>query len=464
MIELKNITYTYPFQKKPAVKDISLKIDKGEVLLVTGASGCGKSTLVRLANGLCPHFFKGELKGDIKIDSLSTLEENLYEISRKVGTVFQDPELQFFALRVDDELAFVHELQGKKKKEIEEIIEKTARQLGISHILDSSIHDLSEGQKQKVAIGVILSMGPSIVVLDEPSANLDPESTEDLALLIKDLKDQGIAILIADHRLYWLKDIVDKVIVMEDGEMAIEGDFSVLNDQNIRNKFGLRGHKVVDVRETLPQCPVKGAFEVRDLSFSYKNNTPLYEGASFCLEKKITGIIGDNGTGKTTLARILTGLTKLDKGKIFICGEEIKPGQIMKRASIVLQNTDHQLYMNSVLQEVMIASGVKKKNKEEIEKLLGFLEKFGLRDLAERHPQSLSGGEKQRLVIACALAKKPEILILDEPTSGLDGHNMVKIAEIMQSATDEGVSVVVITHDLELLGLVCSSAIRLPFK
>ena len=463
MIRFHDVTYTYPFQKTPAVRNLSLSVRPGEVMLVTGASGCGKSTLIRLANGLCPHFFQGELSGEIRLNGVASHGRSLQEIARDVGTVFQDPELQFFALNVDDEIAFSHEWRGRAPHEIEKIVKETGERLGISHVLDSAIHDLSEGQKQKVAIGSILSLSPSIVVLDEPSANLDPESTEELARLIAELKAAGIAVLVVDHRLYWLEGVADHVVVMAGGAIVEEGPFSILGDADLRTRHGLRSPCVEDVRDTLPPLPEEGRIRIRDLHFGYEKGTELYHGAEFSLPRGVTGIIGDNGAGKTTLARLLTGLTKMDSGTLSVDGNLLKPKEILKHSGIILQNTDHQLHMNTVLQEVSMACGLESARKAKTDDLLKFLSRFGLEHLADRHPQSLSGGEKQRLVIACGLIRNPDIFILDEPTSGLDGRNMERIAEMIRTAAEEGTSVLVITHDLELLARVCDVALRLPF-
>lgn len=439
MIELNKVTYTYPFQKQPAVQNISFSVNPGEAVLVTGASGCGKSTLVRLVNGLCPHFFLGEIEGNIRRNGVACQDQTLKEISTLVGTVFQDPELQFFAMNVDDEIAFAHEWLGKSAEQIRSIVDKTARRLGITEILSASIHELSEGQKQKVAIGSVLSLAPAILVLDEPSANLDPESTRDLARLISGLKARGIAVLVADHRLYWLEDVVDRVLVMHKGTIAVQGDFSILEEPGFKETYGLRSHRVEDVRQTLPLLPDSGHIHVKNLTFAHKNGPLLYENASFFLGKGVTGIIGDNGTGKTTLARLLTGLNRMKQGKIFINGKHIPCKQVLKRSSLILQNTDHQLHMNSVVQEIAMASGILNPGNAKKEELMAILQRFGLKHLAERHPQSLSGGEKQRLVIACGLAANPDIFILDEPTSGLDGRNMKRIADMIQSAADDGI-------------------------
>ena len=462
MIIIEKASYTYPFQDMPAISDISLSVGKGEVCLVTGASGCGKSTLVRLVNGLCPHFYLGHLRGHIRIDGKDTTSVSLRDIAAKVGSVFQDPERQFFALNVDDEIAFAHEWREKSSSEIKKTVEQYAAIFGISHLLGASLHGLSEGQKQKVALASVMSLQPNILVLDEPSANMDPESTQELTRLIAEVKAAGITVLIVDHRLYWLKDVADSVVVMEKGKIACKGDFSLLNNADLCQQYGLRSPDVIDQRLTLPDCPDEGKIQVRNLHFGYRHGPEIFKGESFALPGKVVGIIGENGTGKTTLARILTGLNKMQDGEIRLDGEMLLPKQILQRTSIILQNTDHQLHMNTVIRELAISCGRDALNHADRTFLLAFLGAFDLAHLAKRHPQSLSGGEKQRLVIACGMVKEPEILILDEPTSGLDGKNMTRVANMIKKASRNGACVLVITHDLELLSTVCDYALRLP--
>ncbi len=470
MICLENLSYCYAFCEQPAVKNISLEVKPGELVLVTGASGCGKSTLVRLVNGLCPHFFKGTLTGKITVDGKKTEEGSIQEIARDVGTVFQDPELQFFALQVADELAFAHEWQGKSRQEIVDIVQQSALSVGLTDFLESSIHDLSEGQKQKLAIASILSQQPKVLVFDEPTANLDPESTLELAEQLKSLKAQGLAILVVDHRLYWLEGVVDRVVVMSEGEIVAQGDFSLFADDDFRACYGLRKNRVADCRSQLPATPEKGALEIDGLFFCYNKSKwqgggsakEVFSGVSFALEPGITAIIGNNGEGKTTLARLLTGLLKMQRGTLRLHGQTLSAKDILQHSAIVLQNTDHQLHMSSVRRELMMAMTGGKKGEADEEKLQAMLEEINLTHLAERHPQSLSGGEKQRLVIACGLAKEPEILILDEPTSGLDGGNMQRIARLIGKAAKQGCLVLLITHDLEMLENVAERALRLP--
>ncbi len=472
MISLNKLSYCYAFRQQPAVKEISLEVKPGELVLVTGASGCGKSTLVRLVNGLCPHFFKGTLTGEISVCGKRTEEGSIQQIAKKVGTVFQDPELQFFALHVADELAFAHEWQGKSREEIAAIVEKSAAEVGLSDFLDASIHDLSEGQKQKLAIASILSQQPEVLVFDEPTANLDPESTLELAEQLQSLKQQGLTILVADHRLYWLEGVADRVVVMSDGEIVADGDFSLLEESAFRDRYGLRKNRVADCRASLRPPAAEGKLEVEGLSFCYNKSKWQGDGAekqvfsnvSFSLGAGITAIIGGNGEGKTTLARLLTGLLKMQDGSIRLHGSSLSATEILQRASIVLQNTDHQLHMSSVRKELTMAMTGGKKGDVDEEKLQAMLEEINLSHVTERHPQSLSGGEKQRLVIACGLAKEPEILILDEPTSGLDGGNMQRIARLIGKAAEQGCLVLLITHDLEMLELVAERALHLPLK
>ena len=470
MICFENVTYTYPFSDIPAVRDVSFRVHPGEVVLVTGQSGCGKSTLIRLADGLCPGYFKGDLKGRVLVDGRHTADMSVGEISSVVGTLFQDPEQQFFALGVEDELAFAHEWRGASASVTRDRVYRAAESFGLTGVLNHSVHELSEGQKQKVGLASILSQEPRALVLDEPTANLDPESAAALAQRIRTLKESGMAVLVVDHRLYWLRGVADRVLVMKHGEVCAMGNFALLEDESLRHACGLRAYRVEDVRRSLPDvrdCPVQSAgLGVKGLCFGYEGCGRIFDQAEFVIGPGVTAVIGDNGTGKTTLARILTGLSRAESGHFFINGRELSQKQLLRHAGIVLQNADHQLHMKTVEQELEVSlqfagapSGAKKAFS-----VPDVLELFGLSSLSGRHPQSLSGGEKQRLVIACALAKNPEVLILDEPTSGLDGDNMRRIAGALQLLAERGACILVITHDLELMKLSCTCALRLPLQ
>lgn len=483
MIEFQNVSYRYAFQSDCAVKDLSFKVEAGSVLLVTGASGCGKTTLMRIANGLCPHYYAGTLSGSVKINGVETKDTSVGELSQTVGTLFQDPEDQFFALGVKDEMGFALKVAGVNAQEVDERIQKVAQRLEMESLLSHSITALSEGQKQRVALGEILVALPKVLILDEPSANLDPEATERLAQELKNLKSQGFAILVVDHRIHWLRGIADQVLVMREGEICQRGDFELLTNDAVRCEYGLRDAYVEDVRKTLDQAlddtPILVASSV---SFDYEKNNQsggfsrikrffktsekvshraeLLKNISFSLGTGITALIGENGTGKTTLARLMTGLNE-GSGTFYLKGKETKASDLLKHAGLVLQNADHQLQMQTVSEEIgacLFAAGQRDHLQARIDELM---QTFDLTPLAQRHPQSLSGGQKQRLVIACALAKDPDILILDEPTSGLDGANMQRVARCLNDQAQKGKAILLITHDLELLQLCAQHALRM---
>ncbi len=463
MISLEGVSYAYPHGERNAVNDLRLHVRPGEAVLCTGPSGCGKSTLVRLVNGLCPHFFQGRLRGRVRVNGRDNAERRLGEIARDVGTLFQDPEQQFFALSVSDEIAFAHEWRETDPETIRRRVSAALDRFGLNHRAAASIHALSEGEKQKTALAALMSLAPRALVLDEPSANLDPEAAADLAAEIGRLKAAGMAILIVDHRLYWLAGVADRAVILDRDGMAKEIPFARLADPDLRARWGLRADRVDDVRGRL--FPVRGGPNdprVEDLRFAYPRSPALFEGVSFSLPRgRITGVFGPNGAGKTTLARLLTGLSPMDCGRLYLDGDAATPRELLRRASIVLQNADHQLHMQTVRREAVSAAHSLPPLRREAA-AEDILRLFGLEKLADRHPQSLSGGEKQRLVIACGMVKNPDILILDEPTSGLDGRNMGRIALAMRRAADQGGCVLLISHDLELIAESCDGALHLP--
>ncbi len=466
MIRFQNLSYTYPFQSQKALDDVSFTIKTGETVLCTGKSGCGKSVLLRLINGLAPHYYRGQVEGRVTVNGQDNSEREIHGISEDVGTLFQDPEHQFFAVNVEDELAFAHECHSVEPHEIRRRITSVVDRFGLKPLIASSIFDLSEGEKQKVALASIISLSPKIIVLDEPTANLDPEATRELAGILKELKSQGMTIFIVDHRLYWLKDLVDRVIVLQDGKIRTIGDFACLEDDELRETCGLRHTSVEDPRNSLPSVNETNGdgIEIENLGFAYKQKAPLFESACARLPfGKVVAITGANGAGKTTFARLLTGLLKMQSGTIAINGNVVKPQELLKRSSVILQNTDHQLHMQTVRAELELSASQFSKSECQ-QKTHEALDMFHLKDLADRHPQSLSGGQKQRLVIACGLMKDPDILILDEPTSGLDGENMRIIAGMMRRLADKGACVLVISHDLELLHMVCNCQLTLPLS
>jgi len=464
MITFENVSYTYPFQEEPAIQDISFSIKPGDAVLCTGSSGSGKSTLIRLINGLAPHYYKGELKGVVKIFKKDTRLLDVHTISKSVGTMFQDPEHQFFAMNTKDEMGFAMECSGRNADDITKIVAQESKRFGLEHLMDSSIFDLSEGEKQKLALASILAVKPKMIILDEPSANLDPDATRELACHLAALKKEGITLFISDHRLYWLKELIDKVIVLEDGKIACKTNFEALTRKTFQARFGLRSTEISDLNNTLPKINDSSFkdIQIENLTFGFKNFPLLYDHADISFPKgKVIAVTGANGVGKTTLAKFLTGLLPVKNTTIYQNNKIITPKQLLRQGSIVLQNSDHQLHMKSVAQELYFSGRRFKQKNQSVD---GLLKKFNLEDFRNRHPQSLSGGQKQRLVIAAALIKFSEILILDEPTSGLDGVNMAIISNMIQELAADGTLVLVITHDLELIKKACTYELMLPFK
>ena len=465
MLRFSSVTYTYPHADRPAARNISFGLAPGQAMLCTGRSGCGKSTLVRLANGLAPHYLRGVLHGEVTVAGTSTLRVSPAELAQSVGTLFQDPERQFFALTVGDELRLGLEWRGWAPERVREAALAAARLLGIEPLLDQSIFGLSEGQKQKVALAALLASRPGLLVLDEPSANLDPESTRELAQTLRMLKKQGIALFVVDHRLSWMREVADSVLVLDEGECVAAGDFSLLEDEALRERHGLRNPVVADGRQGLPDMRPAGNgdfFACRDLSFAYPRCEPVFEDKSVSFAPGgIIALIGDNGVGKTTLARLLTGLERPQKGSVLAGGRPVKPRALSGFAQVVLQNAGHQLRMNTVAAELddALLPGVKDRDRRA--EVQSRMEQFGIDHLAGRHPQSLSGGEQQRLAVACAAVRRPSMLILDEPTSGLDGENMRRMADSMEQAAAQGACLLVITHDLELMNRVCTEKLVL---
>ena len=467
MIKIKNLSYSYPFTDVKVLDDINMTVRKGEAVLITGPSGCGKSTLSRVINGLIPHYFMGKLDGEVEVTNIKNSERRVSEIAKDVGSLFQDPEQQFFTLKVRSELSLIKEIKGDDPEDIKNNVESVSKEYQLEKVLDSSIFTLSEGEKQKTALASVSLTGNSIVVLDEPTANLDYESTEMLASHLLDLKKQGKTIIVVDHRLYWLSSLIDTVYIMENGSIKEHGNFSILQSKEIIKKYGLRQLAVKKGFSFLKDISLvsekqnsdKGNLSVENLDFGFKKGVNIFKKYSVSIPcGSVCAVVGRNGAGKTTFAKLLTGLLKKRGGIISHCGIPKNGKTLLKQSGVVFQNTDHQLYMKTVYDEMTAG---RKKSENEMEKADSILTELGLTEYKDRHPQSLSGGQKQRLVIACSLMKDPDILILDEPTSGLDGKNLSIIKNILKMEALRGRIILIITHDYELLQDTCDYKIEI---
>lgn len=468
MVELKNVSFRYGSENAEcmyasSLKNIDLTIKTGECVLLTGPSGCGKTTILRLINGLIPHFYPGELSGDIFIDGGSVKERELYDTALIIGTVFQNPRTQFYNVDTTGELAFGCENRGLPEQEIYTRIDRTVAHFRMASLMDRNIFRLSDGEKQKIACASVNVSEPKIILLDEPSANLDYTATLMLRELILRWKAEGKTIIAAEHRIAYLWDIIDRAVVLRDGEIVGEftGNGKEELTQNQLTQMGLRTTVMESPAEMQMDSFREGdrPITLRNFHFAYhgekKNivDIPILQIAA----GQITAIVGANGAGKTSFLNCLCGLEKRCKGTLEYEGKLYDSKSRKKLCFMVMQDTGNQLFTESVLDEVLIS--LKKGTANEKETAMEIIRNLDLADFADRHPQSLSGGQKQRLAIACALASGRDLLLLDEPTSGLDYVHMKETAALLEKLRSMGTTILVVTHDSELIRACCTRRI-----
>lgn len=445
------------------LRGIDMTVQTGEFILLTGRSGCGKTTLIRSLNGLIPHFYPGEIKGDLLMDGKSLLEMKPSELAGQIGTVFQDPRSQFFMTDTTRELAFGCENLGLAREETIERIAKAAKELELVDYLNRSIFALSSGEKQQIAIGSVYALAPKVYIFDEPSANLDYAATRRLAEIMGKLKHAGYTIFVVEHRFYYLRDLIDRVFLIQEGKIEREfarEEFCSLPEK-IRISYGLRTaypERDAEHYQEKPR-PHSGThlMEVRDLGFSYKKGPDVFQNVSFEAHAgDVIGILGHNGAGKTTLLSILTGLLKQQHGEVSFDGKKLTPRQRRSLSYLVMQDTDYQLFASSVEEELSL--GIKEECKQKVDATLEALE---LSEYRERHPASLSGGQKQRVTIGAAIVKDSPVIYFDEPTSGLDYDSMVRVSNLIEQLSNSGVIVFVVSHDFEFIVRTCTEVVQL---
>jgi len=475
MIGINNVSYTYHVTDsegkdiyREVLKDFSLKINKGELLVLTGGSGCGKTTIIRLINGLIPNYFEGKLEGCVTVDDMNISAQPIYETAAKVGTVFQNPKNQFFNVDTTSELAFAAENRGEDPKDIIKKIEKVCESFRLSDLMDRSMFNLSGGEKQRIACASIAVTDPDIVVLDEPTSNLDDKGIEDLRDILIKWKSQGKTIVIAEHRLYFLKELADRVLVLDGGKAVKELSGKEFDSLSLEETASLKIRAVDEVykkkfgdEELRSLLKSNGTIDVKDLSFKYSDGVHGIRINDMALPKNsLVAIVGNNGRGKSTFARCLCGLNKKAKGTVDFEGKEIPLNKMTDRCFMVMQDVNHQLFTESVKDEIMLS--IDSNDEETCEKKAKeAMEVLDIGSLSELHPMSLSGGQKQRVAIACAIASDKDIIILDEPTSGLDYYHMVEVAEVLKKLVKLGKTVVVITHDTELIDECAQCVVKL---
>ena len=459
MIRIDHVTFSYGEESESTggVQDINLNIEDGQFIVLCGESGCGKTTITRLINGLIPHYYEGKMSGNVWVNEAKVSEQPLYDTAKTVGSVFQNPRSQFFNVDTTSEITFGCENLGQPERSIRERLEKTVRDFHLEKLMGRNIFHLSGGEKQKIACAGVSIMEPDVLVMDEPSSNLDASSILDLRSILAFWKSQGKTIIVSEHRLYYLRGLADRFIYITAGQVERDysaAEFEQLTEQQ-RADMGLRTFILEDLLPPEISPQIGEQMELRNFCFAYKNEPEtLHIHESKIPANRIVGIIGNNGAGKSTFSRCFCGLEKRC-GEVIWNGKAYRPKDRLNTCYMVMQEVNHQLFTETVLDEVLIS--MEDESKEQAEKILAELD---LTDFKDRHPMSLSGGQKQRVAIASAIASKRSILFFDEPTSGLDYKHMKEVANVLQPVRDTGITVYVITHDLELILDCCTDIVH----
>ena len=441
MLEFKDVSFTYKNSKNKVLDSVNFKINKGECILLTGVSGSGKSTLIHLMNGLIPTLYEGQLEGEILFKNKDLKDIESYDISKNIGYVSQDPRGHFFTTNTTSELVFSMENYGIPLNEMKKKYSELVNLLELEKLVDKNIIYISSGERQKIAIGCSLSLEPEIIILDEPSSNLDFYMTKKLKQLIEKLKTKGYTIIIAEHRMYYIQDLIDRVFVINNGKVIEK----TISDLKSNNEIPLRSLDIFNLElENISSKNKELLMEINNIT--YKDiltniTTTIYKG-------DVIGLIGKNGVGKTTLLRLLSNIIKPDKGKVV--------GKVIP--FLVMQDMDYQFFTESVESEMKFGDA-----DIDLEKINSLLIKLGLTEYKDKIPFELSGGQKQRLLIAISALANVNLLMFDEPTSGLDYVNMTKVSGILKDLSKNS-ALIVATHDIEFLYKTCNRVIYLDDK
>ncbi len=463
---IENLSFRYRSRSELAIHNISLEVQPGQVVMIAGASGCGKTTLARCINGLIPRSYKGELSGRILMQGQEIEKLSLSRISQMVGTVLQDPERQILGTRVLFEIAFGLENLGFSRPEIIQRVEEALARLKISHLKDRETFNLSGGEKQKVALAGVLAMHPSILLLDEPLASLDPASAQETLETVRGLADEGMTVLMVEHRV---EDVLrihpERVLYMKEGEIRFDGPPEQLDENVDYSEVKLPVSVVLPlaaqrvptqpiVPATIRQAQAAPLVQFENVSFGYDVERPVLQGVDLTIQRgDIIAVLGPNGAGKTTLVKHAIGLLKPKGGRVLVNGQDTHHLSVAEIASIlgyVFQSPSHMLFAPTMAEELAFGPKNLRHPPEQIEQeVQQAIETVHLQGYEQTPPLSMSFGQQKRVSIAAVLAMRSRILVMDEPTAGQDYKNYMNFMDaILQMPGFE--AIIFITHDVDL--------------
>jgi len=464
-----NLSFRYRDRQGTAIHNISFEAEPGEILLIAGASGCGKTTLVRAINGLIPRSYKGEIGGQVLLFGEDTKDWKLSQISQKIGTVLQDPERQILGTKVLNEVAFGLENLRMARDEIFTRVDEALNFLKISHLRDRETFNLSGGEKQKVALAGVLAMRPSILLLDEPLASLDPASAQDTLDAVRALADDGMTVLLVEHRVEDVLRIApERVMFMGEGEIRYLGNVQGLSKVVNYREVKLPAEQIVERArqdpppaeiQVLPGATGKGAekealVKFQDVAFGYDVEREVLHGINLEINRgDVIAVLGPNGAGKTTFVKHAIGLLKPKSGSVFVNGRDTREASVAEIASMlgyVFQSPSHMLFAPTVREELSFGPTNMKHPRQQIEmEVKEALKIVNLSDKENDPPLALSFGQQKRVSIAAILAMRSKILVMDEPTAGQDYQNYMNFMDsILQMSAFE--AILFITHDVDL--------------
>jgi energy-coupling factor transport system ATP-binding protein len=457
MIELKDVSYTYPHTVQDALHRLSLAVPKGSCVMVTGPSGAGKTTLCLAAAGILHHEFGGKKEGLVTLEGKDVAGyASLSELAKTIGIVFDDPEAQMIFTTVEEEILSALEYRGLEAQVIEDRLASIMTTTYLTELKNRSPHHLSGGQKQRVALAATLALGNDVLILDEPTSELDEHATRRIVAILKSLKEQGKTILITEHKYAHFREIIDTLIVLESGSITAMGNpDEVVTDERVR-KIVIPDFSGIRTRQqetgTVTGISAAPVVEVRNLTHTYGDVVALNSISLAIHAGEFVAIVGENGSGKTTLVKHFNRLLSPTGGDVIIKGKNTRSSTITELArevGLVFQNPDHMFFADTVKDEIEF--GIKNLGITDGDALIdSALDKVGLRHTRDLYPRWLSRGERQRLAIASVVAMSPSIIVLDEPTTGLDGNEARIVMEILKDLQLAGHTIIVITHNRDI--------------